>query len=94
MASWPDSLPQALQIPGYSRTRNPEALRTATDAGPAKRRRRFTAASEPHSGQVTLNKAQLTTLKDFYFDSLQGGALEFDWTDPISGTTVCCPNES
>ena len=83
---WPASLPQVLEIEGYSETLANTVIRTAMETGPAKRRRRFTAAPRPIKGKVTLDATQRATLKTFYETTLGGGALSFDWTDPVTGS--------
>lgn len=52
------------------------------DAGPAKVRRRFTAAVHPITINFILSDAQLQTFDDFYVETLEGGALPFDWVHP------------
>jgi len=47
-------------------------------------RRRFTAAVEPFSGQMYLDKTQYSTLLDFWRNTLGMGSLEFDWVHPIT----------
>lgn len=85
---WPASLPQVLEIQGFSEKLPNVVMRTAMETGPAKRRRRFTAAPTPVKGSLTLTVAQRATLKTFFDSDLQGGALSFDWTHPVTGVTA------
>lgn len=85
---WPASLPQILEIDGYDEAFPNAMLRTAMETGPAKRRRRFTAAPAPIKGTLTLTVAQRATLKSFFETDLQMGALSFDWTHPVTGVTA------
>ncbi|MEY2653820.1 MAG: hypothetical protein RLZZ524_848 [Pseudomonadota bacterium] len=82
MASWPVSLPQALLQSGFGETLPDTALRTEMDAGPAKLRRRTSAAVRPVSGALLLTASQAADLETFYVDTLEGGTLDFTWTDP------------
>lgn len=82
---WPVSLPQELRIADHAATFPSGAIRTQMDAGPAKVRKRFTAAPVPHSGSLLVTGTQLQTLWDFFTDSLQMGAEEFEWVDPRTG---------
>ena len=63
-------------------------VRTEMDAGPAKLRRRFTAAVRPLKGRIEITRAQAATLETFYVTTLAGGALPFDWTSPRTLETV------
>ncbi len=88
MATWPSSLPQSPLINGYSRTQQPQVARTPMDSGPAYQRRRFTAASKPITMMFNLDKAQRQTFWDFFNNTVSGGALPFDWVDPVDGSSV------
>lgn len=85
---WPPSLPQVLEIDGYSERFPDVVKRTAMETGPAKRRRRFTAAPVPIRGKVTLTAAQRAALRTWFDTDLQGGALSFDWTHPVTGAAA------
>ncbi len=54
-------------------------LETQMDAGPAKVRRRYTAAVTPGSGTITVSVTQLATFQTFVRTDCLGGALPFDW---------------
>jgi hypothetical protein len=84
-AVWPESLPQRfLQEPGATEQPPDVVLETQMDAGPPKARRRFTAGFRLVGGSIDLTHAQRATLDDFYMNTLQGGALPFDWIHPIT----------
>jgi len=57
------------------------------DQGPAKKRRRFTANVRPIVAEFIMDKSQVDTFDTFYNDTLKGGSLRFDFTEPRSGTT-------
>jgi hypothetical protein len=83
MATWPGTLPPRLLLEGYQERLPRNKVRTEMDAGPAKQRRRYTAAVRPIAGAQILTTAQVASLKTFHDSTLQGGQDAFDWTDPI-----------
>lgn len=87
MAAWPSSLPRLL-APGYSESPQDQTLRTEMDAGPAKVRRRFSAAVTEQQIRLLLTDAQLATFESFWDTDLAGGALSIDWDDPRTGSAV------
>jgi hypothetical protein len=56
------------------------AVRSPTDSGVAKVRRRFTAVPEDFNCQIVVTAAQLQTLLDFH-DLTLSTVLPFDWCD-------------
>ena len=82
MPAWPGTLPQDVFVQGYSEQPPELALRTQMDIGPAKLRRRQTAAARPLKATVGLTRAQVATLDAFFLTDLAGGALSFTWTHP------------
>jgi len=87
MPSWPSSLPQnpydgVNQSPQYAPVDN--VVRTTTDAGPVKQRRRYTSVAEPVTVQLVLSSADVATLETFKSTTLQD-ANPFDWIDFVSG---------
>lgn len=79
MATWPATLPQALNVDGYSEAQQSGVVRTAMDAGPEFVRRRFSAVSTMVSGTLLLNDTEWSALLTFFNSTLAGGSLEFDW---------------
>ena len=88
MATWPDTLPDTPLLDGYSETRQQEFLRSEMDAGPAKQRRRFSAATYYFNVSYVLDESQLDDLNYFYTIDLYGGSLPFDWIHPRTGDEV------
>jgi len=84
MASWPSTLPQRLHQQGFQYQAPEGSIRTDMEFGKPFQRRRFTAAVEPFSGQMYLDKTQYSTLLDFWRNTLGMGSLEFDWVHPIT----------
>jgi len=81
-ASWPVGLPAMFTINGLSGEEPDVNIREDTDIGPAKVRPRYTAASEPMSGQLLLGVDQLASFRSFYRSTLYRGSLPFYWLDP------------
>lgn len=88
MLRYPSTLPFFDQHPDFQKTGPLNAtIRTNMSNGPAKTRRRFTAAVENFTtttGQMT--KAQLIEFESFYRNDLLMGSLEFKATSPVYGT--------
>lgn len=82
---WPVNLPQTLPV-DTEETRAVNVIETDMDAGPKKKRRRFTAASEylePPADRFVLDLDQRDTLKSFFKTETAEGSLEFVWQDPL-----------
>ena len=75
--TWPSSLPQSFLLSGYSEGMGDGRIKSNTDTGPAKIRRRSTAIPEPVTGQLLLSQSQKQTLKSFILETLLGGTLPF-----------------
>jgi len=87
MAVWPVSLPQKPLAESYSEGQETQIARTSMEMGPAKQRRRFTARVDTFSCRFLMDESQVVTFKDFFNNTLEGGALAYDWDDPRTGTT-------
>lgn len=79
--TWPSTLPLPLQS-GSSETPPKNAIRTEMDAGPAKVRRRYTAAARAFSLRYHMTAAQIGTFDTFYVTTSQGQSLAFTWNHP------------
>jgi hypothetical protein len=85
-AVWPPSLDhRALQLRTLQGSASDVVVRTAMDVGPPKVRRRITAGVQPWDGELKLTRAELLVFKEFFDDTLAGGALSFEWVDPMTG---------
>jgi hypothetical protein len=82
MILWPEVLPQYLQVSGFSEQLADQLIRTQMDAGPAKARRRFTAAPRPLTGDIIVTAAQLAFFRTWYASVIMGGSLRFGWVEP------------
>lgn len=88
MPVWPATLPQYPLQEGFKETAPNTVTRTEMDAGPAKLRRRFTAAPRPFTLNLDLTETQAETLDAFYLTTLEGGSLSFDWLHPRTKQTA------
>ena len=87
MATWPTSLP--LPLANTLKETPPESsIRTQMDKGPAKVRRRTTAAVRPLSFEMVCDTTQIQTLDDFYVTDTAGGSDEFIYTHPRTNAAV------
>lgn len=87
MPTWPTDLPApALNTLVETPPRN--KIRSQTDKGPPKERRRTTANVRPISFMLKLTPAQVTTLDDFFVTDTASGVNEFDYTHPRTGASV------
>jgi hypothetical protein len=89
MTAWSTSLPQKLLIEGYGESVADVSIKSQMDVGPAKVRRRTSAAIRPVAGKMLMNSTQLSAFKTFYNTDLLGGSLRFSWVDPIFSTSTC-----
>ena len=81
MATWPATLPQSLSRRGYEEAEGDNVIRTTVDAGPQKRRPRFTAVVRPLQGTMVFTNAQLETFRTFFKTDAFYGALGFTFPD-------------
>lgn len=75
MATWPSTLPQYLEQDGFSIQQQDQVIRTPTDVGPVKIRRRFSAAVSKVQGQITITSEQYTILMDFLITTVMEDQL-------------------
>lgn len=86
MQSWPASLQQLLSEANFGITLGDTVLRSDTDVGPAKLRRRFTKGVDEYSASIYLTSAQYSIFVNFYNTTLNGGTLPFEFNHPITGS--------
>lgn len=82
---WPTTLPQNPQD-GFSETSGVLIIRTQTDAGPAKMRRKG-ARTQTMNCTFNMSTAQVSTLETFTQDTLRGTA-RFDFVHPRTTSVV------
>ena len=88
MAAWPTSLPTYPLLEGYSNSQESAMIRTPMETGPAKQRRRYTKDIEIIECTFNMSTSQKTTFRDFFNNTLGGGADSFDWTHPETGNAI------
>ena len=82
MATWPAAFYGYIVKGSYTETPPQNVLRTQMDAGPAKLRRRSTAAVRSISFTLFLTKASVATFDTFYVTTIQSGSIKFDMYHP------------
>lgn len=90
MASWPATLPDFTNFlqDSYTEALADNVIRTDMEIGPAKVRRRSSAAPQLIEGRLRLKTAQLTVFKTFYEDTIFFGALAFDAVHPRTAAAI------
>lgn len=86
--TWPATLPQYLLADGFAQSFGDGRLRTRTDMGPAKVRRRSTAVPAPLQGQMIMDSSQFATFRAFVSVTLSDGVLPFTFPDPVAGAPI------
>ena len=84
---WPTSLPQKPLMAGFQEKPQNIMVRSQTDVGPVKARRRTTVAVTNFEMQFRLTSAQLATFRTFYATDIQSGVLTYSWKHPVSNVT-------
>jgi hypothetical protein len=87
MAIWPGTLPQYFEV-GVQDTRQQGFIRSQTDTGPYKQRKRFTATARFLSGTMLFTGTERATFETFYKTTISEGTDEFDFIDPADFSTV------
>lgn len=90
MAVWPAELPQYLLSDGFAYGVGDGRIRSRTDTGPGKMRRRTTAMAKPLRGRMLMDGAQVEALEAWLTDDILGGTLVFDFPHPVTRDTVQC----
>lgn len=88
MPTWPASLPQSPLQQGYEEGFKNTFIRSESESGFAKRRRRFTTSPKKLNTSFLLTGAQVTTFESFFDTDLEGGALSFTFTNPRTSGIV------
>ena len=84
---WPTSLP--IEPHEYTETLPDQLIRQSMDVGPAKVRRRTTAAVRKFACTYIFSPVDTVTFDNFLMVTLEGGSLGFTFPHPrISNTTI------
>lgn len=73
MSAWPSTLPLP-KLSGYGLQAGDPTVRTDMESGPARVRRRFTAAPDKLTLSFVLNVAQMVIFRAFWISDFQQGA--------------------
>ena len=73
------------RLDGFEEEYADNRLRSETDAGPAKVRRRTSQNVGLMRGSMVLDAAQKAAFDTFFETTLLGGVLQFDFPDPAGG---------
>ena len=87
MPTWPAALPDYFEV-GVQDTRQQGFIRSQTETGPYKQRKRFTATSRFLSGTMLLTGTQRATFDTFYKTTISEGTGEFNFLDPVDFSTI------
>lgn len=82
--AWPVTLQDCVNEEGFGNELGETVLRSDMDVGPAKLRRRFTRGFDNFTTTVNLTTAQYSLFRTFYYTSLNGGTLPFEFKHPIT----------
>ena len=85
-AQWPAVFQDFLNEESFSYQYGETAVKSENDIGPAKRRQRFTRAIRQLRVQIQIEVNQVATLESFFYDTLAGGTLAFEFNDPFDQT--------
>jgi hypothetical protein len=88
MPSWPSSLPKAPLLEGYGESPPDLILRSQTDVGWARTRRRASAGPTRITATYAMTGAQLAIFEGFVAGDIGERTLAFDWPHPRTGQTV------
>lgn len=82
--AWPGTLQQLLSEANFGETEGDTVLRSDTDVGLAKLRRRFTKGVNEFTASIYLTTSQYTTFKNFFNTTLNGGVTAFTFNHPVT----------
>lgn len=83
--SWPAYLQDYLNEESFNYAPGETAVKSENDIGPAKRRQRFTKPVKQLSATITVKRDLVDDFESFFYDTLAGGVLAFEFTHPITG---------
>ena len=84
--TWPIQLQDKLNEANFSEQLGDTTLRSKSEIGLEKVRRRYTKGVDKITCSIFIEKSDVTTFKTFYNTTLNGGLETFDFTDPFTDT--------
>ena len=88
--AWPATVPSGALADSFAERPGQSVLTTAMAAGPAKKRRRTTAAPAELDVTLLLDPIEVDDFQAWFDGPLAGGALSFDFTHPRTRAPVTC----
>lgn len=82
---WPVTLPQEMVTQGLGEDLPDNTIRTKTEYGPTRDRRRTTSGDRSVKGTLVVHQDDYPILEDFYFNITKDGTIRFQWVMPLSG---------
>lgn len=86
--TWPAALPQISLMSGYFEEPEDNVIRSKTDAGPGKARRRYTAVAVPSVMSCILTTDQVATFITWWRDTVFDGSIPFQQAHHRTGLTA------
>ncbi len=87
MTLWPSTLPQSLEIDGYSSGFADNRIETKMEYGPPKRRLRTTTNIRPLNGSMVMTQVQYAALLTFFHTTVRE-VEKFSFPDPHGGSAL------
>lgn len=85
---YPPALTRPPRVDSLNETAPENSVRSETDVGPAKVRRRFTGDRRVFSIVLDYKRSEVAVFDDFYLTTTKGGSLPFVWKNPRTGSDV------
>lgn len=82
---WPITLPQELITQGLAEAPPERVIRTKTEFGPTRDRRRTTSGDHSVKGTLSIRQSDYHILEEFYETTTKDGTIRFQWVLPLSG---------
>lgn len=86
--SWPNNLPALVEREAYRRQWRDGRLRSPSDLGPGKVRRRFSATAQTITARVLMSRFYLERFGRFWEIDTRGGTLPFSFPHPEGSGTI------
>lgn len=88
--TWPDTLPPAPQLDGYNETHSSLTTSVTTGNKSLLIRRNSTRAQDRLNLTFMMNRKQVSYFEQFFYNTLAGGSLRFNFTHPRTLETIEC----
>ena len=82
---WPVSLQDKVNQENFGLSIGETVVRSPTDVGPGKTRRRSTRPRDNYTVSINVTAAEYSTFRTFYDTTINGGAGTFTFNNPITG---------